>query len=138
MTAEERVASLHERMQARERERKRLRAAALGASCAGVAACLLWMILGDGARLGGTAGLYSGATMVFENAGPFVRTAVLAFAVGVALAAVLLRRREQERRRARRDETPDASLPEDMLAMAAGGQNEEKKPDMPEDHTPKE
>ena len=65
-------------------------------------------------------------------------TAVLAFAVGVALAAVLLRRREQERRRARRDETPDASLPEDRLAMAAGGQNEEKKPDMPEDHTPKE
>ena len=59
-----------------------------------LALCLLLVIGAAGAvHPGGTAGLYSGATMLFENAGGYVLVAVLAFMAGVVITAVLLRRR---------------------------------------------
>lgn len=101
-TQKELVASLHERMAARERARAHRRVQALRAAAVAVAACLLLVIYGGGvARQGGTAGLYSGATLFFENAGAYVLVALLAFMAGAAVTVVCIRRQ----RKARDEET---------------------------------
>lgn len=89
MTAEERVASLHARMEARQRERERRKKSVLGAACAALTVCLLVLVFGGTAsRRGGAAGMYSGAIMLFENAGTYVLSALIAFVVG-SLATLL-------------------------------------------------
>ena len=94
-TQEERVSSLHLRMADRRRTRERRKTGAISAASAVLTACLL-LIIGERsfAHLGGTAGMYSGATMLFENAGAYVLVALLAFMIGAAAAVVLIRRRK--------------------------------------------
>ena len=93
-TPEERVLAVHARMDALRRARERRKTGILGMGGALLALCLL-LVIGAARALhpGGTAGLYSGATMLFENAGSYVLVAVLAFMAGVVITAVLLRRR---------------------------------------------
>ncbi len=96
MTAEERVAALHQRMERRRRNEKR-KTAALGAACAGLSLCLLLIIFSGAAHAGGTGNMYSGSTMLFENAGGYVVTALLAFAIGAAVTLICRRRAERNR-----------------------------------------
>ena len=97
MTSEERIASLHRRMNALQERQETLeerKTAALGAGCGVLAVCLLALIISEGRPVsGGTAGLYSGATMLFENAGGYVAIAVAAFMIGVVITVWLLKRR---------------------------------------------
>ena len=96
-TPEERVLALHARMDALLRARERRKTSFLGAGSALLAVCLLLVIGAAGAvHPGGTAGLYSGAVMLFENAGGYVLVAVLAFMAGVVITVALLRRRFKE------------------------------------------
>lgn len=96
MTAEERVAALHARMDAMQRAQERRKTQYYGAGSAALFICLLVMIFGGSAgHLGGIAALYSGATMLFENAGAYVLAAVLAFMAGVLLTVFLLRSRKK-------------------------------------------
>ena len=97
MTAEELVAALHGRMETRRRRKERRTTAWLTAGCLGLALCLGTMVFGGAAHPGGTAGVYSGATMLFENAGGYVMTAVLAFMAGVIITVVLMRRRAKQK-----------------------------------------
>ena len=98
-TQEERIAVLHERMAARERARKQRRVYALRAAAVAIAACLLLVIYGGGvARQGGTVGLYSGATLFFENAGAYVLVALLAFMAGAAVTVACIRKQRKERK----------------------------------------
>ena len=90
-TADERVAALHLRMAALTEKRERQKTAALGAGCAGLALCLCLLIFGEGSVHGGTAGTYTGATMLFENAGGHVLVAILAFMAGVIVTALCVR-----------------------------------------------
>lgn len=94
MTAGERVAALHLRMAALRERRERRKTAALGAGCAWLAACLLALIFG-GSHPVGTAGAYTGATMLFENAGGYVLAAVLAFMLGVIITVLCIRYRKK-------------------------------------------
>lgn len=97
MTSEERIAALHEKMNNLRQKRERQKTFALGAASAALSLCLLFLIFGAGsAQPGGTAGLYSGATMLFENAGGYVLVAIAAFMAGVAI-TVVLRNREKRR-----------------------------------------
>ena len=91
-TAEERVAALHDRMRARFRKRERRRTTAIGTACAGLAACLLLVMMEQGSHGGATAGLYSGATMLFEDAGGYVLTALAAFMIGVIITVIIRNR----------------------------------------------
>lgn len=92
MTAEERVASLHARMDALREKRERRKTAALGASCAALAAGLVLLIFSEGTGgPGGTASLYSGATILSENAGGYVPLAVAAFIAGVIITVLCIR-----------------------------------------------
>lgn len=96
MTAEERVAALHARMDAMQRARERRKTQYYGAGSAALFVCLLVMIFGGSvAHPGGMAALYSGATMLYENAGAYVLAAVLAFMAGVLLTVFLLRSRRK-------------------------------------------
>lgn len=90
MTAGERVAALHLRMAALRERRERRKTAALGAGCAGLTVCLAALIFG-GSHTGGTAGAYTGATMLFEDAGGYVLAAVLAFMLGVIVTVLCIR-----------------------------------------------
>ena len=97
MTAQERVISLHERMEALQRTQERRKTAALGASCHVLTICLLLLIFGGASHSGGTAGLYSGAVLMFENAGGYVLTAVVAFVIGVIITVAIIWNRERKR-----------------------------------------
>ena len=97
MTAEERVESLHARMDAMRRARERRKTGLIGAAGAVLAACLVWLIFdGGAAHRGGSADLYSGATMLFENAGGYVLAAIIAFMAGVVITAAVIRKRKNE------------------------------------------
>ena len=107
-TQTERVASLHTRMEARKRIRERRKTGALAAAASVMTLCLFLAIYGGStAHPGGTAGLYSGATMLFENAGAFVLVALLAFMAGAAIAAACIRKQRKERKEEQTDETEE-------------------------------
>lgn len=96
-TPEERVLAVHARMDALRRARERRKTGILGMGSVLLAVCLLLVIGAAGAvHPGGTAGVYSGATMLFENAGGYVLVAVLAFMAGVVITVALLRKRFKE------------------------------------------
>ncbi|MBR0139380.1 MAG: hypothetical protein IJM17_03730 [Firmicutes bacterium] len=98
MKAEERVTALHEKMDAMRRRKEIRKTRIIGAANASLAACLVFLIFGGGtAHFGGTAGMYSGATMLFENAGGYVLLAVGAFMAGV-IATVLIKRSQKMRK----------------------------------------
>ena len=108
MTSEERIASLHTRMDALRERKERRTTAGLGAGCAALAVCLVWLICSEGTGgSGGTAGLYSGATMLFENAGGYVAIAVAAFMIGAVITAVLLKKRFRSGNSEQRTESKD-------------------------------
>ena len=98
MTPERRVTALHERMETRRRVRERRKTGALGAAGAVLSLCLILLIYdGSGAHLGGAVGMYSGATMLFGNAGVYVLVALAAFMAGVVVTIILRNRRDGPR-----------------------------------------
>ena len=91
--AEKRIESLHARMEKRRRARERQRMAALGAASGGLALCFFLLATGGrAARPVGETSPYSGAAMLFADAGGYVLLAVAAFMAGVVIAVVCLRR----------------------------------------------
>lgn len=106
MTTEERVKSLHARMDALKRRREKRKTGLTGEACVVLTLCLVWLIFDGGtAHKGGPAGLYSGATMLFENAGGYVLAAVAAFAAGVVVTVLLIKK-------TRKKEQPTESDPD--------------------------
>ncbi len=96
MTNEERIQALHARVAALRRQRERRKTGAIGAASVVLTVCLLFMVFSGGMHPGGAAGLYSGATMLFEGAGPYVLIAVVAFMAGVIVTVALIRNRKKE------------------------------------------
>ena len=96
-TAEERIAALHARMDALRRARERRKTIALSAADIFLAACLILTVMIEGKlHSAASAGLYSGAILLFEGSGGYVLTAVIAFFAGAVLTLVirwLLKRR---------------------------------------------
>lgn len=92
MTNEERIQALHARVAALQRQRERRKTGAVGAVSVVLTVCLLFMVFGGGGmHPGGAAGLYSGATMLFEGAGPYVLISIVAFMAGVIVTVLCLR-----------------------------------------------
>ena len=92
MTYEERVRELHRRMAARQRRKENLRTWAMGASSLILFTCLLTLVGSTGLiHRGATAGLYTGAILLFESAGSYVLTALAAFTAGVVSTVILKR-----------------------------------------------
>ena len=99
MTSEERVASLHERMDTMRRVRERRITRVIGAAGILVTVCLILLIINGGmAHIGGTADMYSGAIMLFEGAGVYILLTVIAFMAGVIVAVILMNRKRRQNR----------------------------------------
>ena len=97
MTTKERVDSLHARMDALRRVRERRKTGLTDAACAVLALCLVWLIFdGGAAHSGGVAGTYSGAMMLFENAGGYILAAIIAFMAGVLITALLIKKKNRK------------------------------------------
>ena len=92
MTADDRVAALHARMDARRRVQEQRKTFVIGACCILNAVCLFLFIFGSGiAHGGGTTGIYSGAMMLFEDAGGYVLVAVISFTAAVIITVLCMR-----------------------------------------------
>ncbi len=96
MTNEERIQALHARVAVLQQQRERRKTGAIGAASVVLTVCLLFMVFNSGIHPGGAAGLYSGATMLFEGAGPYVLIAVVAFMAGVIVTVALIKNRKKE------------------------------------------
>ncbi|MBP5254000.1 MAG: hypothetical protein J6Z23_01255 [Lachnospiraceae bacterium] len=96
MTAEERVSALHARMEEMERVRERRKTRITGTACVLIALCLPVLIFGGAPQTGGTAGMFSGALMLFGDVGGYVLVAVAAFMTGAVITAVILKRRNRK------------------------------------------
>ncbi len=126
MTAEERVERLHARMDAYRRARGKRKNALLGSGCAGLALCLAVLLYGKMTHCCGTAGQYSGAIVLFENAGGYVITAVAAFMAGVVITVILKKRKERGAAPKAAEEDPHhrlGFLEDHALSGAAGGRD---------------
>ena len=95
-TNEERIKALHARVAALQRQRERRKTRAIGAASIVLSVCMLFMVFNSGIHPGGAAGLYSGATMLFEGAGPYVLIAVVAFMAGVIVTVAIIKNRKKE------------------------------------------
>ena len=93
MTSEERVDALHARMKELKHACEQRKTAAIGALSFVLAVCLVFAVFGGAVHSGGAAGEYSGATILFENAGGYVLAAVLAFMAGAGITALIIRKR---------------------------------------------
>jgi uncharacterized membrane protein len=97
MTTEERLSSLHARMEIRQRAKQRRETGMSGAVCAALAMCLLFLLYeSSGTHPSGGPDMYCGSTMLFEDAGGYVLVAVIAFMIGVLVTVVLKRRRKKK------------------------------------------
>ena len=126
MTPEERVISLHMRIDTLRERKERRKIAAMGAGCGALAVCLVAVLISAGRPAsGGTAGLYSGATMLFENAGGYVTAAIAAFTAGVLITVACIRYRMKHEEEAGTAGEQKTGKPENTSAAADGQKGEE-------------
>lgn len=98
-TAEERIEVLHSRAHALKMERNVAWMKGLGGASGTLALCLvvLLSVMGKGGHDISGSG-YAGTSLLSDDAGGYVLVAVIAFAVGVAITAILIRYRRNDRR----------------------------------------
>ncbi|MCR4894088.1 MAG: hypothetical protein K5911_05080 [Eubacteriales bacterium] len=97
MTTQERIESLHKRMDAMKAVRERRKTSALGTAGVMLTLCLILLVFGKGGmRFNGAGGTYGGTSMLLEGAGGYVLVAVVAFFAGVVITTVLRRRQERD------------------------------------------
>ena len=94
-TEDELILSLHARMARRRKKKEDRTTNALRALCVCFTVCLVPLVFGGAAHTGGTAGVYSGSAMLYESAGPYVLTALVAFMVGVTVTLLFMRLRKE-------------------------------------------
>jgi len=97
LTTDERIQSLHARMEALRRVRERRKTGAVGGGCIVITVCLMRLLFGgDISVIGGTAGMYSGASLLFGNAGGHVLVALVAFTAAVITTVLCIRWRSRK------------------------------------------
>ena len=120
-TPEEKVADLHTRMAVFRRTRERRKTKALSLVSAALTICLLFMVFGGAnAFPGSSEGSFTG-TMLFENAGGYALTAVIAFMAGMAITLVCLRSQFRGKQQAHSQENKEQI--QDNLTQAKEGGN---------------
>ena len=96
-TPEERVAVMHSKMTALRQTRERRKTAALEVLGVTLTLSLAVLIFGRGQPLGSAPGSAFSGSMLFENAGGYVLTALVAFMLGVAVTAALKGKRKKQK-----------------------------------------
>jgi len=135
MTAEERVQSLHSRMKARQHRKEYHKTVLVGIGCVCSAAALILLLINNGARTSPVTGMYSASSMLSENAGGYVLTAVIAFMAGVVITVILKRVQESKEKNLEDKRSSDdqneqiqkdrvSFLDDDIIFQAAGGKKQ--------------
>ncbi len=98
MTENERLAELHKRMTGLRKKREGRLLNAMGAASTVLFACLFIMVqhLGVG-RFGAISNIYSGSTLLYEEAGGYVLTAIVAFVIGTVVTIICVRKHKKEK-----------------------------------------
>ncbi|MCR5282659.1 MAG: hypothetical protein K6E18_04765 [Lachnospiraceae bacterium] len=89
MTKEERVEKLHQRVEQRTQEKRQREKAVLSMSSCLLCLGLFVLIASGGAHHDLMPDTYTGSIMMFENAGGYVLTALLAFMLGVVVTVLV-------------------------------------------------
>ncbi|MCR5282655.1 MAG: hypothetical protein K6E18_04745 [Lachnospiraceae bacterium] len=89
MTKEERVEKLHQRVDRRMQEKKQQEKTVLSVSSCLLCMGLFVLIASGGGHHGLMPDTYTGSIMMFENAGGYVLTALLAFMLGVVVTVLV-------------------------------------------------
>ena len=122
LNSDEKVALLHAKMKARRQARERRGTAVLGTVCAVLAVCLFTLVVKAGTSYnGGTAELYSGAAMLFENAGGYVLIAVVSFAAAVVITVLCIR--ATNRKKSEANGVDDSNADNGANVSSANGSN---------------
>lgn len=96
-TSEERIEALHRRAGALQRRRHAVSTRRLGGATGALAVCLVALLTAFGKGGHEVAGPgYAATSLLSESAGGYVLVAVVAFAVGVVITAVLVKRRNND------------------------------------------
>ena len=103
-SAEERIEALHSRMEDLQKAKERRINALLGAGCCMLTILLVALIFVNGSSNGATAGIYSGSTMLLEDAGGYVLAAVIAFMLGVIVTVIILGARKQRKNQVEKED----------------------------------
>ncbi|RKM63341.1 hypothetical protein D6856_04255 [Butyrivibrio sp. XB500-5] len=98
MTGEERLSELHRRMKGLRKKRQSRMINAMGMVSTALFACLFIIIqhLGVG-QFGTTTNLYSGSSLLYEEAGGYVLTAIVAFVVGTIVTVICVRKHNRDK-----------------------------------------
>ncbi|MBO7402907.1 MAG: hypothetical protein J6U10_07945 [Lachnospiraceae bacterium] len=105
MTTEERVRSLHKRMDAMKHTLERRKTGFIGVIGVGLFIALVYVFSAvGGIHPGGTASLYSGSTILFDDVGGYVLVAVIAFVSAVIITILCIRMKEKQERTASESE----------------------------------
>ena len=95
-TEAERITALHRRMDEKIKKRQMRKTGLWGAASAAFALCLMMLFQCGGIlHTPGTAALYSGASILYDNAGGYVLVAVVSFAAAVAVTVACIRHHEK-------------------------------------------
>ena len=100
MDKQERLSSLHERMERLHKKRERRKTAVIGAAGVILGVCLFILIFIEGASgFSYTPGPYSGSMLLFENAGGYVLVALLSFLAAVVVTILCIRWKKKNDRK---------------------------------------
>ena len=127
--SEELVTSLHLRMLQKRQKREKRVTSVIGAAWAGLMLCLVALVFGGSLHPFGTADVYSGASILFENAGPYVLVAIAAFMAGVVITVLIKRQQAGNGQSGSKKTEPEDRkridlIQDDALLAAVGGKKE--------------
>ena len=148
MTKEERVRSLHKKIRNRYRHKEYRKTGILGITCFCMSAGLFLMILNGTCRSGTAAGMYTASSILFDDVGGYVLTAVIAFMIGVVITVIIRKHLEKkekelsdERKPVFRTEAEDdliSFMQDESVMMAAGGKGQDESKNMTEQNPEKQ
>ena len=125
MTAEEKIAKLHEKMAARQHRKERRRAIVTGVTTAVLFVCFAVLLTGLLANtFGASSGVLGWFAGLYDHAVGYVLAGVVAFALGVVIGVSAKRRGQVSRENDTESSENSGSflkIPDDSIAMAVGG-----------------
>lgn len=135
MTAEEKIAKLHEKIADREHRKERRRAIATGVTTAVLFVCFAVLLTGLLAHTFGVSpGIFGRVAGLYNHAAGYVLAGVVAFALGVVIGV------SAKRRGSRKNDAEESEnflrIPDDSIVMAVGGRGNEVE-NLPEEDDPK-
>ena len=126
MTAEEKIAKLHEKMAARQHRKERRRVIATGVTTAVLFVCFVVLLTGLLANaFGASAGVLGRLAGLYDHAIGYALAGVVAFALGIVIGMSAKKREKDTRKNSAEESGNMLRIPDDSIALAVGGNGED-------------